>query len=242
MTDDVYRKLAQRLDAIPNGFPGTDSGVELRLLAKIFEPHEAAVAAIMELRLEPASAIAARAGLDPREAYRLLKTMARKGQVRFGRNEGDLAFALMPFAVGIYEEQLPRLDAELASLFEEYYVETGGSFARYDPPLHRVLPVQEAIPAGIEIYPYEQASALLEHAQAWGVRECICRLQQKLVGKGCDRPLESCLAFGPVAGMFDNSDITRAISKVEALDILRQAADAGLVHSPGNYRDGHFYI
>ena len=36
--------------------------------------------------------------------------------------------------------------------------------------------------------------------------------------------------------------MTRAISKTEALDILRQAADAGLIHSPGNYRDGHFYI
>ena len=38
MTDDIYRKLAQRLDAIPNGFPATESGVELRLLAKIFTP------------------------------------------------------------------------------------------------------------------------------------------------------------------------------------------------------------
>ncbi|MDY7079365.1 MAG: hypothetical protein SXV54_20825 [Chloroflexota bacterium] len=29
---DVYRKLARRLGAIPNGFPATESGVELRLL------------------------------------------------------------------------------------------------------------------------------------------------------------------------------------------------------------------
>ena len=31
----VYKKLAQRLDMIPNGFPETESGVELKLLAKI---------------------------------------------------------------------------------------------------------------------------------------------------------------------------------------------------------------
>jgi hypothetical protein len=36
MYEKVYRKLAQRLDAIPNGFPATDSGIELRLLAQIF--------------------------------------------------------------------------------------------------------------------------------------------------------------------------------------------------------------
>ena len=34
----IYRKLAQRLDATPGGFPATESGVELRFLAKLFTP------------------------------------------------------------------------------------------------------------------------------------------------------------------------------------------------------------
>ena len=109
----------------------------------------------MELRLEPTSVIAARAGLDPGPARDLLKTMARKGQVRAGRKGRELAFALMPFVVGIYEEQLPRMDKELAALFEDYYLESGGSMAAHEPPIHRVIPVQEAIPAGVEIYAYE---------------------------------------------------------------------------------------
>ena len=240
--DPVYRKLAQRLDEIPNGFPPTESGIELRLLAKIFEPQEAALAAVMRLSREPAEAIAARAGVDPAVARSTLKTMARKGQIRAGRKGGELAFGLLPFAVGIYEEQLPRMDAELASLFEAYYQETQGSFARYQPAIHRVLPVEEAVQAGIEIYPFERATELLENAQAWGVRDCICRVQQKLIGRGCDHPLEACLTFAPVPGVFDHSEATRAISKEEALAILRQAADSGLVHSPGNFRDGHYYI
>jgi len=240
--DPVYRELAQRLDEIPNGFPPTESGVELRLLAKIFEPQEAALAAVMHLSREPAEAIAARAGVDPKAARDTLRTMVRKGQIRAGRKGGQLAFGLMPFAVGIYEEQLPRMDAELAELFEAYYRETQGSFARYEPALHRVLPVEEAIPAGIEIYPFERATELLENAQAWGVRDCICRVQQKLVGRGCDHPVETCLVFAPVPGVFDHSEVTRALTKTEALAILRQAADAGLVHSPGNFRDEHYYI
>ena len=36
MSKDVYRKLAQRLDATPNGFTPTERGVELRMLAKLF--------------------------------------------------------------------------------------------------------------------------------------------------------------------------------------------------------------
>jgi electron transport complex protein RnfB len=240
--DPAYRKLAQRLDEIPNGFPPTASGAELRLLAKIFEPEEAALAAVMRLSREPAEAIAERAGMDPEAARNLLKTMTRKGQIRAGRKGGKLAFGLMPFAVGIYEEQLSRMDAEMAGLFEEYYRETQGAFARYEPAVHRVLPVEEAVPASIEIYPFERATEMLENAQAWGVRDCICRVQQKLIGRGCDHPVEACLVFAPVPGVFDHSDVTRAITKDEALAILRQAADSGLVHSPGNFRDGHYYI
>ena len=242
MSLEVYRKLARRLDEIPNGFPATESGIELRLLAKIFAPDEAALASVMHLSREPAEAIAVRAGVDPQVAYRTLKAMARKGQIRAGRKDGQLAFGLMPFVVGFYEEQLSRLDEELALLVEEYFQKAHGAISRYAPSIHRVIPVEESIPAGIEIYPYEQASHLLQTAQSWGVRDCICRLQQKLVGKGCDRPLESCLVFAPVAGAFDHSETTRAISKDEALRILYEAEEAGLVHSPGNFRDNHFYI
>ena len=44
MSEPVYRSLAQTLHSLPNGFPPTETGVELRLLAKIFTPEEAALA------------------------------------------------------------------------------------------------------------------------------------------------------------------------------------------------------
>jgi electron transport complex protein RnfB len=243
MLEDIYRKLAQRLDAIPNGFPATESGVELRLLAKIFTPEEAALAGVMRLTREPAADIAARAGVDPDAAYRTLKGMTRKGLIRVKRGEGQLTFGLMPFVVGFYEEQLPRMDAELAALFEQYYQETqGGAIIRDMPAVHRVVPVEEAIPFDLEIFPHEQATELLEGAKSWGVRDCICRVQQRLVGKGCDHPVENCLVFAPVESAFDHSKVDRAITKEEALRILHEAEEAGLVHCPGNYRDNVHYI
>ena len=242
MSEDAYRRLARQLDALPNGFPPADSGADVRLLQKLFAPDEAALAAHMTSHRESAASIAARAGLDPQAALNMLKGMARRELIRVGRQEGQLTFALLPFIVGFYEGQLARFDRELAELFEAYFVETRGAVGHWAPAVHRVIPVEEAVPAGIEFYAYERASALLEGAQAWAVRDCICRVQQKLLGKGCDRPLESCIAFGPVAGMFDAVPAMRPLSKDEALKILREAEDAGLVHSPGNYRDGHFYI
>ncbi len=243
MTEDIYRKLAQRLDAIPNGFPATESGAELRLLAKIFTPEEAALASVMRLSREPAADIAARAGVDADAAYPTLKGMARKGLIRIKKSKGQLAFGLMPFVIGFYETQLPRMDAELATLVEQYLQETEGArFVRDEPAIHRVIPVGEAVPVDLEIFPYEHATELLENAESWAVRDCICRVQQKLIGKGCDRPTENCLVFAPVEGVFDHSEVDRAITKEEALRILHETEEAGLVHSTGNYRDGHNYI
>jgi len=243
MTEDVYRKLAQRLDAIPNGFSATESGVELRLLAKMFTPEEAALASVMRLTREPAADIAARAGVETDAAYRMLKGMVRKGLIQLKKGEGQLLFGLMPFAVGIYEEQLPRMDAELAELFEQYIQETrGGVIMSAKPGILRVIPVEEAIPYDVEVFPYEQATELLENAKSWGVRYCLCRLQQRLIGKGCDHPIENCMVFAPVEGAFDHSKVDRAITKEEALQILREAEEAGLVHSTGNYRNGHNFI
>ncbi|MBC7293706.1 MAG: 4Fe-4S ferredoxin, partial [Thermoleophilia bacterium] len=123
MSENVYRRLQQRLDAIPNGFPATESGADLRLLAKIFAPEEAELAAEMRLAYESAAEIAARVDLDAKEAYRKLKEMARKGLISIKKGKGELLFSLMPFVVGFYEAQLPRLDAEMAALFEAYFTE-----------------------------------------------------------------------------------------------------------------------
>ena len=41
MSDEVYRKLAKVLDTFPNGFPATESRIEIKLLKKIFRPEEA---------------------------------------------------------------------------------------------------------------------------------------------------------------------------------------------------------
>jgi ferredoxin len=168
--------------------------------------------------------------------------MAKLGLIYAGRGEGKLTFALMPFVVGVYEYQLPRINAEMAQLFEAYLQESRGSTIYGPTPVHRVIPVEEAVPVDVEIYTYESAAALLEGSKSWAVRDCICRVQKRLIGDGCDHPVENCLVFAPVEGVFDHSTVDRAISKDEALQILRETEEAGLVHTTGNYRDKHSYI
>jgi len=242
MTQTVYKKLAQKLDAIPNGFPATESGIELKILEWIFTPEEAALAAEMRLRAESAEEIALRAGQDAQAAYEILKAMVRKGLIYAKREEGQLKFGLLPFAIGIYEEQLRRIDQEFARMFEDYYQQALSKALLDQPPLLRVIPVEESIPVGIEIFPYERASELLSRARSFGVRNCICRTQRALLGHRCHYPMENCLVFASTEGAFAHDPITREITKEEAFRILREAEEAGLVHSSGNYRQGHYYI
>jgi Na+-translocating ferredoxin:NAD+ oxidoreductase RNF subunit RnfB len=243
MDTDVYRRLARRLNAIPNGFPSTASGVELRLLARIFAPDEANLAAVLRLTHEPVAAIAGRAGVDTEDASSLLKRMARHGLIRSSKQGDERLYGLMPFMVGVYEEQMPRIDEETAALFEEYFRETGGTgMIAQKPALHRVIPVDETIRFGIEVFPYERASELIENAKAWGLRKCICRVQRGLLGKACEHEVENCILFAPVEGAFDGSEITRPVTKAEALKALLDAEEAGLVHTTQNHGEHPPYI
>ncbi len=239
---DPYRALARRLDEIPNGFPPTASGVELRLLARLFTPEEAALAAQMRLSAETAEALAARTGGERQAVRSLLKAMVRKGLIHVERRPGGLGYSLLPFVVGLYEMQGQRLDAGLAALVEAYMQEAFPAVLGARPALHRVIPVEEAVPAGVEILPYERASQILDQAAAWGVADCICRRQQRLLGKGCDRPLDVCLALSTVPGAFDHVEGVRPLTREQAGAALRRAAEAGLVHSTSNTHAGLPYL
>ncbi len=242
MTEEIYRKLAHRLDSLPNGFPPTEDGVELRLLEKLFSPEEAELASNLRLTLETPQDIAARLGRERQEIKPMLKEMARNGLIRAGRAEHGLGYGLMPFVVGIYEYQLPRIDAEFAQLFEDYYRKGFTQGLAIEPAFHRVLPVNETVRNDMAVYPHESAAAIVENAQAWGVQDCICRVQKDLIGDPCDHPVDVCMVFNQRPGVFDDIPQIRSLTKEESFATLQRAADAGLVHSVSNSQDGSTYI
>ncbi len=242
LDQSVYKKLARRLDAIPNGFPETESGVELKILAKIYTPEEAALAAEMRLTPESAEQIARRTDRDPAKTSALLEVMVQKGQIKAVGEGEQRKFSLMPFVVGVYEEQMSRLDEELAHLFEEYYPALGEVLFNEPPSIFKVIPVEKSIPVEVKVFPYEQASALLNKAQSFAVGKCICRMQKALVDEPCKYPVEVCLWFAPTPGAFEDGPNTRVLTKEEALQILRETEEAGLIHSSTNVREGHSFI
>jgi Na+-translocating ferredoxin:NAD+ oxidoreductase subunit B len=239
----AYQRLANALDALPNRFPAAEDDSHLRLLAKIFTPAEADLAADLLPEMESPGEIAARLGRDTREVTGLLKEMSKKGQILVGKTAaGRLGFGLMPFVVGIYEAQAGRIDAELAELFEQYYKSAFGRALEIQPQVHRVIPVKESIPNTMEVAPYESVSALVDRMQSWGVIDCICRTQKALIGDPCGHPIDVCMVFSEKAEAFSSGGAIQPLDRTGAMDTLQRAAQAGLVHCVSNNQQELWYI
>lgn len=242
MSDEIYRKLAGVLETLPNGFPATDDHLELEILKRIFEPHQAELFCDLRLVFETAEQIAERTGRPLEGLEEALIAMTEKGQLFGIQIEGTWLFKMMPWVFGIFEFQLPHLDRELAELTDRYHEAFGRQFFSKTPQMMQTLPIEEEISAVQEAMSYDKVSALIDSGQAFSLRECVCKKEQALLGKPCDRPLEVCLAIAPLPGAFDDSQVGRVITREEAYELLKECEKNGLVHLTGNTQDGRIFI
>jgi H+/Na+-translocating ferredoxin:NAD+ oxidoreductase subunit B len=120
MTAKVYYDLREQLDQYSMGFPATESGVEIRILEKLFSEEEAELFLNLSMMLEPPEAIAQRTGRELATVASMLEGMVDKGLI-FRLRKGDSAkYGAAPFVVGSYEYQAKDLDKEVAELFEQW--------------------------------------------------------------------------------------------------------------------------
>ena len=239
---DVYKALAEKLDKLPNGFPATESGVELKILQKIFTPEEAEMALKIRPIPETAEAIAERLDIPLPKMQATLDDMAKKGQIGAVKIAGQYMYMLFPFVIGIFEFQLNRIDKELSELVEEYGPALSRATGHYEPHFVRVVPVNSQLKAEHQALLYEDVLQMLEGAKSFQVMDCICRKEHALLGKPCDHTLEACLSFSREEGAFDRYPLGRVISKEEALEVLRKSEEEGLVHHTYNVKSDHHFI
>ncbi|MGA2467571.1 MAG: 4Fe-4S binding protein [Thermodesulfobacteriota bacterium] len=234
MGNDIYERLRGFLNTLPTGFPATPKGVELRILKKLFTPEEAELT--MNLRSEPEDLpqIAARIGREESELASKLEDMAQKGLIFRVRQGDQVLYQAYQFMVGIYEFQVKNLDSEFSQMFEEYLPYFGISLAPIKTKQLRVIPVNSAIKVLHWVAPYNKIRELVRQQDLISVTECICRKEQKLLGKECDRPKETCLGFGKFARFYLDNKLGRSITIDEAMKILDLAEESGLVLSPSN--------
>jgi NAD-dependent dihydropyrimidine dehydrogenase PreA subunit len=179
--------------------------------------------------------IARRAGIPVEEAARRLEEMAGKGLIYRTQPKGKPArYMASQFAIGIWEYHVNSLDAGLVHDFDEYLPDLAVADVWKKVPQLRTIPVGESVNAEVTVLPYERAEELVRSHSRIAVAPCICRREQRMAGHGCDKPLETCLVFGMAADFYLRNGLGRAISQQQALAILKQANEAGLVLQPGN--------
>jgi Pyruvate/2-oxoacid:ferredoxin oxidoreductase delta subunit len=117
-------------------------------------------------------------------------------------------------------------------------------------PYYRVLPVQatitnepggKLIPVNVEIpdpravLPIDVVSEMIRRdAKLIGLADCYCRKARRLVGEGCEQPLQTCLVFNKGAETLIEHGTARRIDLEEALEIVRRSEELGLVHNVDN--------
>ena len=200
----VYRKLQQKLDQLPIGFPATASGVEIRILKHLFTPEQAQIAVSMSFIPEPATVIHKRLKkkypvIDELET--ILDQMAAQGSIaRSITREGVKIFSITMLAIGMFEFQVEHLTKAFYEDFKQYIDEKFRD-ALLNPKFTQLRPVPTAgsITPDLNIMPYDDIRGVLtRHRGPFLVVDCICKEGQDLLGHPCkvtqDRQI--CLLFG----------------------------------------------
>ncbi|MHB1317585.1 MAG: ATP-binding protein [Anaerolineae bacterium] len=244
--EQVYEALAEHLDRLPGGFAPSETGAHLRLLRVLFTPEEAALAVHLRLEREEVTDIAARAGLEPTAAAALLAVMVEKGLVHGVQPaDGPPRYHAIPWVVGIFEEQVDRLQGDLLRAMNDYW----STRARPSAPGHvevrttrqmRTIPIGESIAIQRGVLPHQNIAALVDAQDRYAVQPCICRRTARIAGQGCEAPEESCLVFGDWSDHVVSTGRGRAIDRAEVDAILRRADEANLVLQPSNSKDAAF--
>ena len=230
-----YEKLREFLNQFPIGFRKTPSGVEIKILERLFTEEEAELATFLTIRPERARTIARRTGKDLGEIEKKLEIMAKKGLVFRVRREDRVLYNAAPFMIGLYEYSVNNIDKNLAQMFKQYYQEAGlEEMGASNVPGFKVIPLKESIQIGTTLYPYLMLEESIKKARVISVADCICRKEARLLGEGCNHPVETCLSFGVAAEYYIENGIGRKITAEEAIDIIKKADESGLVHAGAN--------
>ncbi len=233
MTDPVFRKLQQQLDQYSLGFPVSKSGIEIKILEKLFSVEDARIFSQLTPMLETPEQIAPKINMDIEQTTSVLADMASRGLL-FSLKKSDMVrYGAIPFVHGLFEFQVNHMDKELAALVRQYMDEEFNDAMRSSASnFLRVIPIQKSVQAEHKIAAYEDALEILKTMDPIVVTDCMCRKSSGMIDDACAKPLETCFMFGSMAKYYLDHDMGRQIDFQEAKKIMAMAHEQGLVTQP----------
>lgn len=249
--NSAYGRLAERLNRFPQGAPAAP--VLFSILKMLFSEEEAGL--VSQLPIKPFSAEDAAKcwGRSELESREVLENLAERAVLLDMEQNGEQVYCLPPPMAGFFEFAFMRVRKDLdqkalAELLEQYIHKEDdfmrALFVRGDTGLGRVFVQEEALEeaARLEILDYERAGHIIETSEVMGVSMCYCRHKKEHLGMACDAPMDICMTFNTVAASLIKHGHARAVDKIQGLDLLQQACEAGLVQFGENNREGVNFI
>jgi NAD-dependent dihydropyrimidine dehydrogenase PreA subunit len=233
---DHYEALRVVLDAHPAGAPGSDALEEI--LQLLFPGDEITIALAMSFGLKTADEIMQRVDLPPDEVTRHLSVMADRGVIFSRQTKKGTGYALVP-TTSLCERTIQRSNdtpahERLRTLWKQYRADgMVASVCGDTTPLMRIIPVEAEVVHTPHILPHEVVSELIRSSGAIAVSDCSCRV----IEQRCAAPIETCFNFGGMAEFLIDRSLARRVSLEEALAILHETEEAGLIHCADNTTD-----
>ena len=248
ITSKSYKNLQIRLDRHVQGAP--ESETLYKILEILFTEKEAELVAKLPIRFFTIKEAAKRFKKDLTETEKILNGLADKGILLDLENNKKRVFILAPTMAGFFEFSLMRTDGKfdrkiLSELFYKYINQEEAFVKRIFGmriPADRTFVHEDKIKDKSIILDYEKASHIIDSASCITVGTCYCRHKMEHVGKACDMPQEVCLTFNGSAESLSKHKIAKKISKAEAMKILNQCRELGLVQIGDNVQEGVNWI
>lgn len=218
-----------------------------RIIPQLFKMivDEAEAELMMAMPGTPAQ-LAEKVNRSEEEVERMCLELYRKGTAFKSFKGGTIGYKMCRDMVQFHDATIlwPDASRDFLDLWQQFIEEEWPQFARFykeliPKPFTRVIAVESAIDTGKQqILDADSANRIVETADALAVTQCTCRL----IAQKCDQPLEVCIQVNNSARYALDRGTGREISREEALTMLRECEDKGLVHVSMNKMSGGHFI
>ncbi|MFW9950208.1 MAG: hypothetical protein ACFFKA_08795, partial [Candidatus Thorarchaeota archaeon] len=194
--------------------------------------------------------IRAKIELNDHQLYKILDELMYKGVILGlpSSTTGVMVYYLSPPLPGLFEYPFMRGETgvqqrKLAKLYDMFFDEIAEWAQNYreliteqvknSMPIDRVIPVEKEVKIGEEIVlPYEDIKKIIEKNDIISSNHCYCRIWKENLNDPCKLGGSDikCLNFGKVAKFLIDYKFGEPISKAEAIKMIKQAENYGLVH------------
>lgn len=228
----------------------------MEILKTLITEDQAKFLQIFKKRSLNIDQIKAKTELDDEALNKLLEELMNNGVIIGipSRTTGNIVYYLSSPLPNLFE--FPFMKGEtgekqkkLAQLYDAFFDELGHWARNFEEviakqvkttaPLTRVVTIQKEVEVGQElVLPYDDVKKIIEKNDIISTNRCYCRVWKENLNDPCNLNAQSinCLSFGRWGTFLIEHGFGKPISKEEAIKMVKEAEDYGLVHKAFHVR------